>query len=320
MKAPSAAIAATRPDPAMCAQTLWVDGTLPAREWAALLKSVGDAIASRNAASVSKRAAAGTKCIAALVVAVIVSFIVALNLGNELGVGVLVAGAILAAVLGKAPPIDGIGTERVGFVTALVEELARVAAGARIALCVQFDSRGAIDAKPLPGGRAAARDVTTREESWLRGELLGLRGLDLGWSVTEWHTLTRARTKNALGRVKTKAKLAIERRFAVRLDADGALFSSKVARGGGASQPDGLLEVRQTPRGWSVRCRHAYRGKFALLHPDDIGKSLLWLRNGTGYRRGDRSDIFGAQASTLIHLMKQCENQLAPRRPKKATA
>lgn len=320
MKAPPAAVAATKPDPALCAKTLRVDGTLPAREWAVLLKSVGDAIELHNAGCESKRAAAKTKRIVAFVAVAIVALLVVLKVSAGFGIGVFVVGAILGAVLIKAPPNDSIGTERIGFVTALAEELARFAAGARVALCAQFDSRRAIDAMPLPGGSDPARKTSTHQESWLRGELLGLRGLYLGWSVTEWHTLTRVRKKNARGRVKTKAKLAIERRFAVRLDADGALYSSRAARAGGTMQPGGLVEVRETPRGWSVRCRHEYQGKFGLHHPEDIGESLLELRKGTGYQGGDRQDIFGAHASTLVYLMKQCEQRLAPRESKGATA
>lgn len=305
-----APIAATKPDPATCAQTLRIEGTLPAAQWAGIVDEVERAIAARNEASRARRASAKAKRWIGATAVVVAALVVAVGFAAFAGLLVLVVGLVLAIRLVRLPPEDTIGLERVRFVRDLVAELGKT--GGRVALRAQCDARRAIDDTPLPGG-GDARSVRSREENWLRGELQGLRGLFLGWSLTEWHTLTRVRKRNPRGRVKVKAKLAIARRTSVRLDADGALFASSVSRSGGAVQPQGLVEVRETPRGWSVRGRHEYQGKFALHHPDDLGASLAEIRRGTGYQGRDREDVLGQYASTLVYLMKQCEQRLAPR-------
>ena len=315
---PSDAIPAARPDPAVCAQALRVDGTLPAAQWAPVLDAVATEIQRRNEAAAAKRASATTKRWVGAGLSLAAAIAVAIFLGIELGVAALVAGVIATFVRVRMPPVDVIGAERLGFVRELVDEFAKAAGKARLGLKAQLDARRAIDDRPLEGGTGNARSQRTREEGWLRGELSGLPGLYLGWSVTEWHTLTRVRKRNARGRTKTKAKLAIARRFTARLDANGAMFRSAVSRSGGAMQPQGLVEVRETPKGWSVRGRHEYQGKFALHHPDDLGASLEELRKGTGYKGRDREDVFGQYASTLIYLMKQCEQKLQPHLPEGA--
>ena len=312
------AIPATKPDPAACAQSLRVEGTLPASQWGSVLDAVATEIERRNGIAAAKRASATTKRWVGAVLALVAAGAAGIFLGFELAIGVLVAGVIATFVVVRMPPVDVIGAERLGFVRELVGEFAKAAGKARLGLKAQLDARRAIDDRPLEGGSGNARSQRTHEEGWLHGELSGLPGLYLGWSVTEWHTLTRVRKRNARGRTKTKAKLAIARRFNARLDADGALFRSAVSRSGGTMQPQGLVEVRETPKGWSVRGRHEYQGKFALHHPDDLGASLEELRKGTGYKGRDREDVFGQYASTLIYLMKQCEQKLQPHVPEGA--
>ena len=315
---PPDAIPATRPDAAACAQSLRVEGTLPAAQWGAVLDGIAAEIQRRNGIAAAKRAAATTKRWVVAVLALVAAGATGFFLGGELAIVVFIAGVIATFVVVRMPPVDVIGAERLGFVRELVDEFAMAAGKARLGLKAQLDARRAIDDRPLEGGSGNARSQRTREEGWLRGELSGLPGLYLGWSVTEWHTLTRVRKRNARGRTKTKAKLAIARRFNARLDADGALFRSAVSRSGGSMQPQGLVEVRETPKGWSVRGRHEYQGKFALHHPDDLGASLEELRKGTGYKGRDREDVFGQYASTLIYLMKQCEQKLQPHLPEGA--
>lgn len=315
---PSDAIPTAKPDAAACAQSLRVEGALPAAQWGAVLDAVAAEIQRRNDLAAAKRASATTRRWVGAVLSLVAAGAAGLFLGFGFAMAALVAGVIATFVLVRMPPVDVIGAERLGFVRELVDELAKGAGRARLGLKAQLDPRRAIDDHPLEGGTGNARSQRTREEGWLRGELSGLPGLYLAWSVTEWHTLTRVRKRNARGRTKTKAKLAIARRFTARLDASGALFRSAVSRSGGTMQPQGLVEVRETPKGWSVRGRHEYQGKFALHHPDDLGASLDELRKGTGYKGRDREDVFGQYASTLIYLMKQCEQKLKPHLPEGA--
>lgn len=311
-------IASTRPDPAACAQALQVDGTLPAAQWGKVLDAVAAEIERRNAETAAKRGSTKAKRWAAVAALAVAGIAVAVALDGTVGLILFVAGTIAVFRIFRMPTEKTIGVDRVGFVRELVGELAKGASRARLGLKAQLDPRKAIDDPALESGTGNARSQRTREEGWLRGELAGLPGLYLGWSVTEWHTLTRVRKRNARGRTKTKAKLAIARRFTARLDADGAMFRSSVSRSGGTMQPQGLVEVRETPKGWSVRGRHEYQGKFALHHPDDLEASLDELRKGTGYKGRDREDVFGQYASTLIYLMKQCEQKLQPHLPEGA--
>ena len=296
------------PDAAGGARTFRVEGTLPAAKWGECLDAVGAAIAAYNAGVESKRARVRALRFAGVAFAAVVGIVLGFTPLWPLGIVVFALGSILPSTFLQVPPDDSIGTERLDFVRELLAELAKT--GGRVALSAQFDARRAIDDAPLASG---TQSVRTREENWLRGELQGLRGLFLGWTLTEWHTLTRVLKRNARGRTKFKAKLAIARRTSVRLDADGAMFASSVGRSGGTVQPQGLVEVRETPRGWSVRGRHEYLGKFALHYPDDLGASLAEIRRGTGYQGRDREDVFGRYPSTLVYLMKQCEQRLEPR-------
>ena len=315
---PPDAIPATKPDANACAQSLRVEGTLPAAQWGSVLDAVAAEIQRRNDVAAGKRASATTRRWVGAVLSLVAAGVAGYVAGFGFGIAALVAGIIATFVVVRMPPVDVIGAERLGFVRELVDEFAKGAGRARLGLKAQLDARRAIDDHPLEAGTGNARSQRTREEGWLRGELSGLPGLHLGWSVTEWHTLTRVRKRNARGRTKIKAKLAIARRFTARLDANGAMFRAAVSRSGGAMQPQGLVEVRETPKGWSVRGRHEYQGKFALHHPDDLGASLEELRKGTGYQGRDREDVFGQYASTLIYLMKQCEQKLQPHLPEGA--
>jgi hypothetical protein len=283
-----------------------------------VLDAVAADVDKRNAECERRRGAAKGKrwmVVAGAGVAAVAAAIVTREIGA--GFAVFVVGTIAAFFVIKLPPLDLIGTERPKFVRSLLVELAKIAPQGRVALSAQLDARRAIDATPLPGsGPGTSR--RSREDAWLRGELLGLQGLFVGWSVTEWHTLARARKKNRRGRVKNKAKLAIARRFTVRLDADRRLFDARVARAGATRLPDGLLEVRETPHAWSLRARQDFSAKLQLQDPDDIGASLAAVREGAGHKGQDGADYFGQFSSTLIHLMKQCEKQLTQRQPKGA--
>ncbi len=318
--APPAAIPNVKADAAKAASALRAEGTMTVDEWSAVLEAVASAIDERNAECERRRGAAKRNrwlIVAAAVIAGIVAGVATKE--PVAGFGVAIVGIVAAFFVVKLPPLDLVGIERPGFVRALLVELARIAPQGRVALAAQLDSRRAIDATPLPGsGPGTSR--RSREDAWLRGELLGLQGLYLGWSVTEWHTLSRMRKKNARGRVKNKAKLVIARRYSVRVDADRRLFDAAATRAGATRLPDGLIEVRETPRAWSLRARQDFNAKLQLQDPDDLGASLAALREGAGHQGQDRADYFGQFASTLIHLMKQCEKQLAPRQPKKEAA
>lgn len=315
---PADAIGGAKPDAAASATSLRVEGTLPAAQWGTVLDAVAAKIERRNVATAAGRASTKAKRWGGVVAMAAAGICVGFVFAAFAGVVLFIIGTILVFRLFRMPSEQMIGAERLGFLRELVGELAKASGRARLGLRAQLDARRAIDERPLAPGRVTPGSRSTREETWLRGELAGLPGLHLGWSVTEWHTLTHVRKRNARGRTKTKAKLAIARRFTARLDADGALFRSAVSRSGGTMQPQGLVEVRETPKGWSVRGRHEYKGKFALHHPDDLGASLDELRKGTGYQGRDREDVFGQYASTLIYLMKQCEQKLQPHLPEGA--
>jgi len=323
--APPPAFLATKPDPATSASRLRVEGTLPAGEWKSVLDAVSLGVMHHNAGEEAKRSAAKLRRTIAFVVLVVMAGAIATVGGQALGEAAIVVacvtfvvGLFMVFALVRVPGRDLVGEERVQFLSGLLAELGRIAPGARVSLAAQLDSRRAFDTRPLEGS-GPGRSVRDREDAWLRGELSGLRGLTLGWSVTEWNSITLVRKRNPRGKVKNKGKFSVARRFSVRIDADGALFSATPAAPASAG-PGTVIEVRTQPRGYSVRARHDFKGGAALPDPAHVGESLVQIRENATRHGQDRADLFGEFASTLIHLMKQCEQRLAPRQSKKETA
>ncbi len=319
------AFSIAKPDPAACASKLRIEGTLPAGEWTAVIDAVSSRVRKHNADEGRKHAAAKQRLVIALVVLVAGAIGLAVAGGVALGEGAIVA-AFVGLVVGifvvfamfKVPGRDHIGEERVKFLAGLLADLGKIAPGARVSLAAQLDSRQAFDTQPLEGS-GPGRAVRDREDDWLRGRLAGLRGLQLGWSVTDRNSITLVRKRNPRGKVKNKGKFSVARRFSVRIDADGALFSATPAAPAKAG-PATVIEVRTQARGYSVRARHDFKAGAALPNPLQVEESLVLIRENAARHGQDRADYFGEFASTLIHLMKQCEQRLEPRASKKEAA
>jgi hypothetical protein len=299
-----ASAAARLPALAQAMKELRVHGAADCAQWRTLLGQLAAHVRSRDAALARSRRSANMMRIVGVVVVAIVGFYIAFKFHPFAGVVVAIAGGALAFVLIKLPKAAFIGMERIDFVRRIVDELGTLVPEGRIGLSAHLDSGHGIPAVALPGGLRQADVRGEREDAWLRGSLHGIPGLRLSWQATEWRTVSLRRRKNPRGKIKSKAKLALAIRLAARLDADRALFAINPAKA--VPTKEAVIDVRETPRGFTVRGWRERSGK-TMLSSTNVLDALASLR-----ARDDRQ-WFGEAPATLLSLMKLCEERLAPR-------
>lgn len=280
-------------------------GTERVEEWKKRLERAGGEIRALDGLLERKRDAAKGRRTIAIVVALIAAVASGLAVHVALGVVVAIAGAIAAYALIKPPDPDFIGPERVNFVDGLLTELAVVAPKSRITLAAQLDARRALPKPSLPAGLGSATIEKESSEDWLSGSLAAIPGLRLSWKASERRkvSLVRKKVVRRKTKIKTKAKFAIAKRLAVRLDADRTLFAVKEIPPQPGRPEDGTVEVRAMPRGWSIRARLESSSKTVLATTDVAGELAALRDKGQG-------EYFGDRPSALVSLMKLCEGRL----------
>jgi hypothetical protein len=292
-----------------------LDGVASSQEWLKRLGEIDKQVRAIDDALTAQRSAARTR---RWIVAGVV-FLLALPLGWEIGF----PGGIFVAVVGmvvlvpiifkfmRGPAAHFIGPERTRFMRDLLAELGKIAPDAPVALKAQLDSRKALPEVQMPRvGSGVGQDE--RAEEWLSGSLPGIPGLRLAWKVSEWRRV-QIKRKVTRKRTKVKAKMAFACALSVRLDADRALFQPKTIAAAPANPAEGVFETRETPRGWSIR------GRRDIVVKTELGSDNLYDAL-PAFREQGKRELLGAQASSLLALMKLCEGRLVPRAPERRAA
>ena len=288
-------------------------GVAPVEEWRKRVDLVAAQIHRRDAEMAKQIAAVKKKRNIAIGVIVAIGIAVIAAIGFHfivhVGMGVVVAGWLLARFVFKPPPADFIGQERVKFVRELLALFADIAPKGLLKLAAQLDLRVAVPPAKLPKGSDSAIVSEEKKEVWLSGASRAIPGLRLAWQVIEWRTVRIVR-KTVRGarktKIKTKAKFALATRLAVRLDVDRALFAMKpVANPQRAQDGESSVEVRERAGGWSLRGARDLKLKTPLWTADVLEAFATLREQG-------KTEWFGQPAASLINLMKLCEGRLLP--------
>ena len=302
--ASAAASGATRvPTLAQAGRELRLHGAGGMAEWQALLGQLAAHVRARDEALTARRKSAKFKRFGLAGIVVLAAVVLAWKSEIVVGVVAAIAGIWAVFALMKLPGADYVGMERIDFVRRIVDALAAIAPSGSVRLAAQLNAARSIPAVVLPGGIGVERGE--REDAWLRGSLQGVPGLRLSWQTTEWRTVSLRRTRNKRGKTKTKAKLAYASRLAARLDADHALFALN-ADNAPQPGPQGVIDARKTPRGYTIRGWRERSAKM-LLGSTDVREELEALREKGAH------EWFGEPANALVTLMQLCEARLVLR-------
>jgi hypothetical protein len=302
---------ATRvPTLAQAVRELRLHGAGGMAEWQTLLGQLAAQVQARDDALTARRSSAKLKRLGVAGIVVIAAMVLAWKTEIFVGAGAAIAGIWADFVLMKLPGADYVGTERINFLRKIVDALAAIAPGGNVRLAAQLNAARSIPEVALPRGSGTERGE--REDAWLRGSLQGIPGLRLSWQATEWRTVKLSRKTNQRGKSKTKAKFAYASRLAARLDADHALFALSADKAPPPG-PEGAIDARKTPRGYTIRGWRERSAK-TLLGSTDVREELAALRVK------DTHEWFGEPASALVALIQLCEARLAPRGAKKGGA
>ncbi len=286
------------------ASPLLLKGSDRIGQWNAQIERARREILARDAVLEKRRASAKRLRSVAMALALLVGAILAYKF-EPIWILAGIVAAIAAYFMVKIPAPDFIGRERVDFVGALLQQLAAIAPDARIALSAQLDARRALPKVALPGGSASAEATGENAESWLQGSLAAIPGLRLYWRAKEWRTvkLVRKRVVRRRVKIKTKTKYSIAKGLRVRLEVDRALFAANRVPAAAGRAEEGAVELRETPRGWSIR------GSRNALNKTVFG-GLDFVEGLDGLRVEKRAEYFGDPPAALVTLMKLCESRL----------